>query len=114
MPLLVYCLLSLTAILYEEAFPLFCVAPVDAGGLGWDAASIGALLSAGGFFLAATQFLLYPWLARRVASTKIFTRCAAALVVVVGATPLLPQLPPPLLVPSLLVLLALKQSLSSS
>ena len=40
-PLLVYCLLSLTAIFFQEVHPLWLVAPVASGGLGWDAHRIG-------------------------------------------------------------------------
>ena len=51
----VYCLLSFYAIMYNEAYPLWCVAPPQAGGLGWDARHIGALMSFGGGALPPLQ-----------------------------------------------------------
>ena len=51
----VYCLLSFYAIMYNEAYALWCVAPPQAGGLGWDARHIGALMSFGGGALPPLQ-----------------------------------------------------------
>lgn len=72
-PLAIYCCVSFVTISFGEAYPLLLLAPVDAGGLGWKTAEIGALLATGGVVLALTNFVLYPWLARRHSATTLFT-----------------------------------------
>jgi MFS family permease len=91
LPLLLYCLLSLNGIFYSEIYSLWCMAPREAGGLGWSSSQIGGLLSTGGAFLAASNFILFPVLARRFRITNLFRVCNAGLAIAYVLTPFIPH-----------------------
>jgi len=112
----VYCLLSLVTIFFAEAYPLLLVAPISSGGLGWSASQVGALLATAGFFLAASNFLLFPLLAKRLRTTTLFRIAITTLTTLYATTPLLARAAPSptLLGALLLVHQALCQSCQST
>ena len=115
-PLLVYCLLSLVSIFFAESFPLWCMAPTASGGLGWVASQIGGILATSGFFLALSNFLLFPYLAKRIALTRIFKLASPPLILIYLLPPLLPAAlgdGSPLLVLALMAQQATMQTMQS-
>ena len=88
---------------------------VQAGGLGWDARNIGALMSFGGGALALCNFVIFPCLAERRPIPTLFITSAALLSFVYAAPPLLPQLVGhAALLPALLLHNAVAQGLAST
>ena len=79
-------------IMFNEVFPLWCVAPVDAGGLGLESSTLGWLLSASGASLLSFQLLIFPAIARRVAITRLCQLGVAATVVLYVLLPFVPLL----------------------
>jgi len=61
--LIVFWIFSFVAIAIDEAFPLFCIS--KEGGLGLSSVEIGKLLSATGFFFAASQYHVYKYVVDR-------------------------------------------------
>ena len=70
--------IALNDIIHNEAFPLWCVAPVEAGGLGLDSTMLGTLLSISGAALLFFQMVLFPPLSRRVSITRLCLMGTAA------------------------------------
>lgn len=100
-------------IFYEEAFPLWLVAPLSSGGLGWSPSAVGSLIATGGAFLAISQFVIFPRLSRRFALSSLFKWSAGLLAFVLGCTPYLASAGP-LLLPLLLLQNALNRGLTST
>ena len=115
-PLFAYCLLSFFSIIYNETYPLWLVAPVASGGLGWTPAQIGTLMSASGAFVATSNFVVFPLLSKRLSPATLFNGGCAICVVVYAVTPLLGRLhsQPTLLLPLLLAHAALKEGSTST
>lgn len=116
-PLLVYCMLSGFSICTNEAIPLWLVAPVASGGLGWTASQVGSLQACGGLFLAASNFVLFPMAAKRIPPTSMFKGCCALLALLISSTALIAPVGawvPPLLLPLLLLHSALMALCSST
>ena len=115
-PLLVYCLVSLFSICYAEAYPLWLIAPTASGGLGWSPAQVGAVLSCDGAFVAAANFVVFPWLATRWRMTSLFRVCCAGSGIVFAVTPLLGRLSgrPDVLMPLLLLHMFVKTLCNST
>jgi hypothetical protein len=86
---------------------------LQAGGLGWDARHIGALMSFGGGALALSNFVLFPRLAEGRPIPTLFIASAALLSFVYAAPPLLPLVGHAALLPALLLHNAAAQSLAS-
>ena len=66
-----YGAIALNDIIHNEVFPLWCVAPEAAGGLGLDSGQLGWILSVSGAALLLYQMVLFPPLSRRVSITKL-------------------------------------------
>jgi MFS family permease len=116
-PLLIYCMLSGFSICTNEAYPLWLVAPVASGGLGWSASRVGSLQACGGLFLALANFVLFPLAAKRIPPTSMFKGCCALLALLTTSTALIASVAasaPSLLVPLLLLHSALSQMCSST
>ena len=73
-PIAAYCLVAFHTILYDECYPLWCVAPRCNGGLGLGPAETGGLLSAGGFALIVFQLFVFTPLSRVMTITQACTR----------------------------------------
>ena len=110
-------MLSGFAICNGEAYPLWLVAPVASGGLGWSASQVGSLQAMSGFFLAASNFLLFPLVSKRVPSTTLFQVCSGLSAVIIASTPLIAPIGgrfPSLLMPLLLLHSSVKEFCSST
>lgn len=55
----VYCLFSLLIQYTDEIVPLFCITSMEHGGLGWESAEVGLVLTAVGVGVALFQFFIY-------------------------------------------------------
>lgn len=115
-PLFAYCLLSFFSIVYMETYPLWLVAPIPSGGLGWTPAQIGTLMSASGAFVATSNFVVFPILSKRLSPAALFNGGVAICIVVYSVTPFLGRLhsQPTLLLPLLLCHAALKEGATST
>ena len=71
-PILLYCLLSIFGIFYDECYPLWCMAPRRDGGLAMTAPEIGVVLSITAVFSVAFQFLVFPRLAAALPPSRLF------------------------------------------
>lgn len=71
-PTAIYCLLSVLTIIIDEIVPLWCVAPRRCGGLGLEAHDIGAVMSISGLVLVVFQLFLYPLVAARFPTRRVF------------------------------------------
>ena len=102
LPVGVYSLFSLVAIFNNEILPLWLVAPLASGGLGWTPSAVGVLISTGGACLATSNFVVYPRLAKRYPpSASLRTPPLPPPTPLPGSHPLGPRYcePPPLLTP---------------
>lgn len=71
-------LLALLATSTLAVTPLFAFAPVESGGLGWQASQIGYVLGVRGVSLIVCQVFLFPPLCNRVGAANVFRMCAGA------------------------------------
>eukprot|EP00965_Chrysotila_dentata_P020014 662508-Pleurochrysis_carterae.AAC.2 len=59
----------------KQVFPIWCVAPLESGGLGLDSSNIGAVMAVAGVALVAFQFGIYPKLARKPHARRVMSCC---------------------------------------
>ena len=76
-PIIAYGLIACSSILWDEVFPLWCVAPRCSGGLGLSSQLVGGLLTSAGVALIVFQVFFFPLLARCWPISKIFKTAAA-------------------------------------
>ncbi|RHZ81069.1 hypothetical protein Glove_124g17 [Diversispora epigaea] len=67
-----HCILSFHAIFFDEVYTLYAVTKIYDGGLGFSAAKLALTLACMGFIQLFSQFIIYPWLARRINIAKIY------------------------------------------
>lgn len=64
--------LSLLGIGISALLPLFCFTPVDHGGLGFKAKTIGNVISQRSVTVLVIQMVAFPWFQKRVGTTRLF------------------------------------------
>ncbi|KAG5186112.1 major facilitator superfamily domain-containing protein [Tribonema minus] len=69
--LVVYMVLSLLVIMFDETYPLWALSTQQVGGLDWQPGTIGQVLSMAGVFMALFQFLVYPHVARALGYVRM-------------------------------------------
>jgi MFS family permease len=65
-------ILSLLGVGVGALLPLFCFTAVDHGGLGFDAKRIGSVISQRSVAVLVIQMVTFPWLQKRVGTTRLF------------------------------------------
>jgi Na+/melibiose symporter-like transporter len=64
--------LSLLGIGIGALLPLFCFTPVEHGGLGFNAKTIGSVISQRSVSVLIIQMVAFPWFQKRVGTTRLF------------------------------------------
>jgi Na+/melibiose symporter-like transporter len=64
--------LSLLGVGIGALLPLFCFTPVDHGGLGFNAKTIGSVISQRSVAVLIIQMVAFPWFQKRVGTTRLF------------------------------------------
>ena len=106
-PLIGYFGLAFSAIMFDEIFPLFCVAPAASGGLGLETSSVGGVLTVAGVALVIYMFVLLPRISKRTTISRLFYVSMALCAVCYVAVPALGAAPPAAKWPLLLLAVVL-------
>ena len=106
-PLVGYFGLAFSAIMFDEIFPLFCVAPAASGGLGLETSSVGGVLTVAGVALVIYMFVLLPRISKRTTISRLFHVSMALCAVCYVAVPALGAAPPAAKWPLLLLAVVL-------
>jgi hypothetical protein len=64
--------LSLLGIGIGALLPLFCFTPIEHGGLGFNAKTIGSVISQRSVSVLIIQMVAFPWFQKRVGTTRLF------------------------------------------
>jgi len=67
-----YFLISLVAVIYDEAIPLWCLSSIQRGGLEYTSREVGQIMSVVGIPLVIFTFLGYPRLAKKLGEVNCF------------------------------------------
>ena len=104
-PLILYALVAGCSIVFDEVLPLWCVAPVSHGGLGFSTADIGVLLTVAGIALFIFQLYMMPCLLHRNSPTRLFKQTTFSSAVCYMLLPLVARAPSPALRWTMLIVL---------
>ena len=104
-PLILYALAAGCSIVFDEVLPLWCVAPVSHGGLGFSTADIGVLLTVAGIALFLFQLYMMPCLLHRNSPTRLFKQTTFSSAVCYMLLPLVARAPSPALRWTMLIVL---------
>ena len=104
-PLILYALVAGCSIVFDEVLPLWCVAPVSHGGLGFSTADIGVLLTVAGIALFLFQLYMMPCLLHRNSPTRLFKQTTFSSAVCYMLLPLVARAPSPALRWTMLIVL---------
>lgn len=109
--IMMYGMLSMVQILFDELMPLFLSAPLNQGGLGWMASDVGVVQIGHGIAQISSQLFVVPYATRRFGLLESFRGALLPLPILLAAFPLvglLSSLPKAALTVIITLMLALR------
>jgi len=93
LPIILYCLLSIATIFYDDCYPLWLLTPRDEGGLAMSVDEIGVVMSVTAVITLVYQLALFPFVSERCPPHTLFWACSLLAAVLMPAAVVIACLP---------------------